>query len=77
MPYRTLKQNIDIEAVDIPTMSDMQDHDYNEYIESHLLFVDHHGVLRSTQGEYPFACSKSQLQALISYLESVKGKMEQ
>ncbi len=77
MQYTIMKESIEIEVVDIPTMSEMSDNDYKEYLETNLLFTDHHGVLRSTQGEYPIACSKSQLQALISYLESVKGKMEQ
>lgn len=76
MQYETLKINIEIEAVDIPTMSDMPSGDYKNYIESHLYFVDHHGILRSTQGEYPIACSKTQLRQLIEYLNSVESKFE-
>ncbi len=77
MQYTIIKESINIEVADIPTMSEMSDNDYKEYLETSLLFTDHHGVLRSTQGEYPIACSKSQLETLISYLESIKPNMEQ
>ena len=68
-----LKQSIEIEAADIPTMRAMPLLEYINHIESNVIFTDSHGIIRATQGEYPLACTKAQLAALITILQ---GKIE-
>lgn len=69
-------KNQNIEAIDIPTMSKMSIEDYKQYIQSGLFFIDHHGILRSTPADYPIACNKKQIDALIEYLKQIKTKIE-
>jgi len=76
MTYTKLKANLEIEAVDIPTMAGMSLPEYKSYLDGGLLFVDHHGVLRSGPAEYPLATSKEQLDALLEYIKVARHKME-
>lgn len=64
---------VDENAVDIPTMRGMSLGDYQLYVETELLFVDHHGVLRSGLGQYPLAVRRDQLRVLIAHLESLES----
>lgn len=70
------KETIEIEAADIPTMAQMPLSEYKNYIETSLIFADPHGVIRATQGEYPLACNKAQLAALIEYLHGKNDSLE-
>lgn len=45
--------------------------DYEEYIRTGLLFVDHHDVLRSAPAGYSLATTQAQVKALIRYLEEI------
>lgn len=67
--------NIGTDVVDIPTMEEMSAIDYRDYLESSLLFVDHHGALRAIVGEYPVAATKAQIDALIEYLRDARQRM--
>ena len=70
------KETVEIEVADIPTMAEMSSSEYKNYIETSLIFADSHGVIRATQGEYPLACSKAQLTALIEYLQGKNDLLE-
>lgn len=72
----TLNETIEINVADIPTMTEMSLIEYNNYIEATLIFSDSHGVIRSIQGEYPLACTKAQLAALIKYLQGKNELLE-
>jgi len=76
MTLKTIKKNIEIDVADIPTMAEMSLTEYNNYIETNLIFTDSHGVIRATQGEYPLACNKAQLAALIEYLHGKNDLLE-
>lgn len=66
---------IDEDVMDIPTLHATGVNGYHEYVMQYLLFVDHHDVLRATQGEYPLATSPEQVDVLISILNEVKARM--
>lgn len=70
-----MKHTVEIDAVDIPTMYRMSEGEYRQYVESELLFVDHHDVLRSQIAQYPLAATREQLEILISYLQSLKSRV--
>ena len=70
-----LTVTVDESAVDIPTMRDMSISEYMVYVESELLFVDHHDVLRSGPGQYPLAVTREQLRMLIAHLKSLEGRV--
>ena len=70
-----LKTTTEVEAVDIPTMLEMSDDEYREYLKGGLLFVDHHDVLRSAPAEYPLAATRKQLHMLIQYLQSLENRV--
>lgn len=76
MSFEVIKQAVEVEAVDIPTMTEMSLEEYTSYIESNLVFSDHHGVIRATQGEYPLACTKAQLNALVKFLQAKSSLLE-
>jgi len=76
MTYKTLKTTVEVEAIDIPTMSEMSIDEYKEYVEFGLTYIDHHEILRSAPAGYPIACTKAQLSAFIDYLNSIKDKLE-
>jgi hypothetical protein len=72
----TYKGTIEIEAIDIPTMYRMSEHNYRKFLENGELFwVDHHDVLRSTVAEYPLATTRQQLNLLIEALERCRERM--
>jgi hypothetical protein len=72
----TYKGTIEIEAIDIPTMYRMSEHDYQKFLANGELFwVDHHDVLRSTAAEYPLATTRQQLDLLIKALEKCRERM--
>lgn len=75
MAYTKLKFSSDIEAVDILSMQEMSVEEYREYLNGELLFVDHHGILRSGPAEYPLATNKEQLEILISYLQGLRSRV--
>lgn len=75
VPYRTFTTKTDVTAVDIPTMAEMTIDEYNEYLRTGLLMVDHHDVLRSEPAGYPIAVNKAQLRALITYLETLEPRV--
>ncbi|MGX5173799.1 hypothetical protein ACUR5C_07235 [Aliikangiella sp. IMCC44653] len=75
MTYKMFKINQDVEAVDIVTMADMSMDDYKRYLESDLLLVDTHDVLRSQPAGYPLATNAEQVDTLINYLNSIRSKV--
>lgn len=62
-------------VMDIPTLLAMPASEYNEYAKGHLLYIDHHEVIRSTVGDYPLATSAAQVDELIKLLEEYKQRM--
>lgn len=68
-----VKQTVEIEAMDIPTMADATPEQYRSYLPE-LFFVDHHDVLRASHGEYPIAVTPAQLDILIEYLQDLRGR---
>ena len=73
---KTIKTNIDVESVDIPTMFEMPDNDYRDFVrEEGLMFVDHHDILRSTAAAYPIATTREQLEILIEELQLIREKL--
>ena len=75
MTYKTFTQKQDVTAIDIQTMAEMQIGDYKQYLESGLLTVDHHDILRSEPAGYPIAVTKEQFKALLGYLKSIEHKV--
>lgn len=71
----TVKFRIGDDVIDIPSMLESSAEEYRDYIEPYLFFVDHHDVLRATQGEYPIAATADQVDILINYLQQVKKQM--
>ncbi|MPS93160.1 hypothetical protein [Comamonas sp.] len=63
------------EVMDIPTLSAVPPSDFKDYAETHLLYIDHHDVIRATVGDYPFATSAAQADELIKLLEEFKRRM--
>lgn len=62
-------------AVDIPTMREMSIGEYQMYLETELLFVDHHDVLRSGPGQYPLAVTREQLRMLVAHLKGLESRV--
>ena len=62
-------------AIDIPTMREMSAPDHAAYVRDHLLFMDHHDVLRSNLGQYPFATTRTQIDSLIDVLREYQSRM--
>jgi hypothetical protein len=75
MAHEKLKTTTDVEAFDIPTMLEMSDQEYTEYLHGGLLFVDHHDVLRSGPAEYPLAVTREQLVLLIKHLQTLQSRV--
>jgi hypothetical protein len=63
------------EVLDIPTMRELDAESYKAYVRNHLMWVDHHDVLRSTLAEYPYATTPEQVDALISVLQEFRSRM--
>lgn len=70
-----MKNTVEIDAADIPTMYKMSAGEYKQYVENELLFVDHHDVLRSQIAQYPLAVTREQLRILISHLQSLESRV--
>lgn len=75
MAYETFTVNQDIVAVDIQTMAEMSMEDYEEYIRTGLITIDHHDILRSEPAGYPLAVTKAQFKALLTYLKEIGPKV--
>lgn len=75
MSYETFKSEQIIESVDIPTMGEMSADEYEEYLRTRLLLVDHHDVLRSGLAGYPIAVTKAQIRALLEYLKEMEPRI--
>ena len=75
MSYTTFTTKLDVTAVDIQTMTEMTSAEYEEYLSTGLLAVDHHDILRSEPAGYPLAVNKAQLKALIAYLRKLEPKL--
>lgn len=65
----------DSEAADIPSMREMPDVGYSNYLDGGLFFTDHHDVLRAVHGGYPIATTSRQVDLLVEYLEGIKSRM--
>jgi hypothetical protein len=65
----------DAEALDIPAMRELDVEAYKAYVRDHLLWVDHHEVLRSTLAEYPYATTPEQVDAFIEVLKECRARM--
>ena len=73
--YVTL--NAEGEYADVRHMQAMPVEGYVNYIRESLFWVDHHGVLRDAQVQFPIATSREQLAALIRFLkDEVDPKLE-
>lgn len=75
-----IKVNVgEVEVVDIPTMYQMSDDEYRDFIHQGglggLMYVDHHDVLRSFVADYPLATTREQLDILIEELQGLRSKM--
>ena len=67
-----------IKSVDIPTMGDMTEEEYINYVkEDNLLLVDHQDVLRCSKTGRPFAVTAKQMDLLIEFLQSQRTKMSE
>ncbi len=64
-----------IRAMDIPSMSALDDSSYREVIKSELFFIDSHDILRDSITGHPVATSIEQLEILIEELSSMRLRM--
>jgi hypothetical protein len=72
----TIKKNVDIESVDVPTMRAMSDDEYRDFLRrGGLMYVDHRGALRSSPAAYPIAATRQQLDVLIEELQRLRDKL--
>ena len=77
MDEKTTLNAGEIEALDIPTMRGMTEQDYRVFVtEGRLVYVDDHGMLRSTAAQYPLATTRRQLEVLIEELQNMTAKMQ-
>ena len=66
----------EIEALDVQTMRGMTEQDYRVFVsEGRLVYVDDHGMLRSTAAQYPLATTRRQLEVLIEELRVLGEQM--
>ena len=73
---KTITMNVDTESVDIPTMYELSDDVYREFVRAGGLFdVDNHGSLRSIVAGYPLATTVEQLDILIDELQQLRHKI--
>ncbi|WP_434340176.1 hypothetical protein [Motilimonas cestriensis] len=70
-----VKQTSEIELLDIPSLSGLSNDDFKEYVNEHLLFIDHHEILRDKATSHPIATNKEQVDILINELLKIKGAM--
>ena len=69
------KTKVEVEAMDIRTMSELALADYRAYLDE-LLWIDHHDVLRSQVAGYPVAATEAQLEELIQHLQKQRGRLK-
>ena len=70
------KVNLDVEAVDIPTMYELSDEGYREFVsDGGLVYVDQNEVLRSAAAGYPLAITLEQFDILIEELQRLRPRM--
>lgn len=77
MQPRKVTIEIGEDVADIPTMREMPNDGYSNYVSADLFFVDHHDVLRAVHGEYPIATTAHQVEVLINYLQTVASRMRE
>ena len=65
----------DVRSIDIPTMFDLSDDQYRDYVRNHLHFIDHHDVLRSEPAGYGLATTREQLDILIAELTALRSEV--
>ena len=69
------ESNTDVRSIDIPTLFQLSDVQYREYVRQHLHFIDHHDVLRSEPAGYGLATTREQLDILISELAALRSEI--
>ncbi len=62
----------DVTSIDIPTMLELSDDEYREYVRNCLLFVDHHDALRFDPAGCPLAITREQIDILVAELEALR-----
>ena len=73
---KKITSTVEIETVDIPTMTQLSDAEYRKFVqEDGLVFVDHHDVLRSSAAGYPLATTLEQIDILVEELQKLRSKM--
>lgn len=73
---KTYKTSVEIESVDIRGMDQMNPKEYRQYVLDHMLYVDHHDILRSHIAGYPIANNKEQLDILVEVLSELRPKLK-
>jgi hypothetical protein len=63
-----------VEYFDTPAMREMSDDEYRGAVAG-LLYLDHHGVLRSRVADFPIAATPAQLDIFTEELEKLRRKM--
>lgn len=72
-----IKSTIEIETLDIPSLYAMNIEEYRGLLSGEgFFYVDQDGVLRSTQGSYPLATTREQMDILIEELQRLRAKTE-
>lgn len=69
------KMTVEIEAMDIRTMSELDLDSYRSYLDE-MFWVDHHDVLRSQHGGFPVAATATQLDLLVQYLAAQRVRLK-
>ncbi|HHG3267716.1 hypothetical protein [Vibrio parahaemolyticus] len=73
-PYY-VELNTTIRAMDIHSMSDLDDESYREMVTAQLFYVDPHENLRDAVTDHPIATSLEQLDILIEELGNMRSRM--
>ncbi|NYZ14226.1 hypothetical protein HL658_16845 [Azospirillum sp. RWY-5-1] len=73
---KMFKTSVEIESADIRGMDQMNPEEYRHYVSNHMLYVDHHDILRSHIAGYPMANNKEQLDILIEVLGELRSKLK-
>ena len=75
MGSQRLTTTVQVVAADVPTMTEMSDAEYVQYVNNELFIVDHHDVLISGVAGFPCACTRRQLEILIAQLGTLAPLM--
>ena len=76
MKLKDLKLDDDLEIPDIPTMYEMSDDEYRDYVQDDGIFwVDHHDNLRERSTGRPIATTLEQFDILIKELMKHRDRM--